>query len=210
VTALSDKSDNVVRFDLFERLNTGGIVLSPQEVRACIYRGKFAEFIRELSQNETFQSLLKLQVNSRNDGTSEELVLKFFAYLFDRANFKGNVKDFLNDYMKASNNDPNYDYHTKRQLFQDTVSYLRNATNGFFLRRRKGGHITPLNQFEAVMVGIGELILSGNSIQIPEPGWLEDQDLVEHSTGPTNTRKMLEGRIRRAKELFSPNPDDTV
>jgi hypothetical protein len=132
VTALSDKSDNVVRFDLFERLNTGGIVLSPQEVRACIYRGKFAEFIRELSQNETFQSLLKLQVNSRNDGTSEELVLKFFAYLFDRANFKGNVKDFLNDYMKASNNDPNYDYHTKRQLFQDTVSYLRNATNGFF------------------------------------------------------------------------------
>ena len=41
VTALSDKSDLQVRFDLFERLNGGAVSLTPQEVRACIYRGAF-------------------------------------------------------------------------------------------------------------------------------------------------------------------------
>lgn len=39
IVTLSDKSDAQVRFDLFERLNTGGIKLSDQEIRNCVYRG---------------------------------------------------------------------------------------------------------------------------------------------------------------------------
>ena len=39
VVTLSDKSDDVVRFDLFERLNTGGVTLTNQEIRSCIFRG---------------------------------------------------------------------------------------------------------------------------------------------------------------------------
>ncbi|MGP5065109.1 DUF262 domain-containing protein, partial [Psychrobacter celer] len=48
VTTLSDKSDLKVRFDLFERLNTGGIKLTDQEIRACVFRGRFNDFISEL------------------------------------------------------------------------------------------------------------------------------------------------------------------
>jgi hypothetical protein len=84
---------------MFERLNRGGIALSPQEVRACIYRGDYAEFLREMAKNERFDSLLKLQKRKQSDGTKEELVLKFFAYLRDRNNFKGQVKEFLNQYI---------------------------------------------------------------------------------------------------------------
>jgi hypothetical protein len=40
VVTLNDKSDEVVRFDLFERLNTGGIALTAQEIRNCVYRGR--------------------------------------------------------------------------------------------------------------------------------------------------------------------------
>ena len=43
VTTLSDKSDKKVRFDLFERLNTGGLRLSDQEIRNCIYKGEFRD-----------------------------------------------------------------------------------------------------------------------------------------------------------------------
>ena len=45
IVTLSDKSDAQVRFDLFERLNTGGIKLSDQEIRNCVYRGRFNDFI---------------------------------------------------------------------------------------------------------------------------------------------------------------------
>ena len=38
VTTISDKSDLEIRFDLFERLNTGGVILTSQEIRSCVFR----------------------------------------------------------------------------------------------------------------------------------------------------------------------------
>src|SRR5690606_37715545 len=100
VTALSDKSDREVRYDLFERLNTGGVALSAQEVRACVYKGKFKDVVEELAGRDDFGSLLKLQKKRQSDGTREEQVLKFFAYLRNRGEFNGKVKDFLNRFAE--------------------------------------------------------------------------------------------------------------
>src|SRR5580658_15101 len=52
VTTLNDKSDLLVRFDLFERLNSGGVKLQPQEIRNCVYRGAFNDILKRLSANE--------------------------------------------------------------------------------------------------------------------------------------------------------------
>lgn len=99
VTALSDKSNVEARYEVFERLNTGGIALSPQEVRACVFQGEFADFIRDLAEDTEFKRLVKLQRVHQNDATREELVLKFFAYLEDRSSFSGAVGEFLTQYM---------------------------------------------------------------------------------------------------------------
>jgi hypothetical protein len=199
VTALSDKSDKEVRFDMFERLNNGGTILTPQEVRACVYRGKFSDFIRELSSSELFLAKLKLQKKRQNDGTKEELVLKFFAYLYDRDDFDGGVKKFLNNYMAKASRE--FNYEANRPLFYSVVETIDQFTDGPFLRQ--GVHVTPLNQFEGVMVGIADLLLRDKEIIPPPENWLNDPELKEHSTGGTNTPKKLRGRIRRAKELFS-------
>ncbi len=55
VVTLNDKSDTVVRFDLFERLNTGGIILTKQEIRACVYQGEFADALDNLSRIDDFR-----------------------------------------------------------------------------------------------------------------------------------------------------------
>ena len=47
VTVLNDMSDFEVRYDLFERLNTGGVILHPQEIRNCVFLGPFKNFIEE-------------------------------------------------------------------------------------------------------------------------------------------------------------------
>ena len=43
VVTLNDKSDKIIRFDLFERLNTGGVLLTEQEIRDCVFQGPFAD-----------------------------------------------------------------------------------------------------------------------------------------------------------------------
>jgi hypothetical protein len=68
--------------------------------------------------------------------------------------------------------------------------------------RESGGHTTPLNQIEGILVGAGELIQEGVSDFSPKPGWEEDAELVYHSTNGTNARGKLIGRIERSKELL--------
>lgn len=203
VTALSDKSDLHARFDLFERLNTGGIALTPQEVRACIYRGPFNDLLRELAEDSAFKRLVKLQKARQDDGTREEVVLKFFAYLNAQDRFAGAVTDFLNDYMEAAME--SFDVETGRALFHRVVTYLNTALSGPFIRR--GYPNTPMNQLEAVMVALGRIVSEGGTPVTPPPGWLDDPELVRSSTGATNTASMLRDRVSRARILWSAQPD---
>ena len=81
VTILNDRSDLAVRFDLFERLNSGGVKLQPQEIRNCVYRGPFNETLKTLSQNAALRGVVRLTADDETNGTYEELVLRFFAFL---------------------------------------------------------------------------------------------------------------------------------
>lgn len=63
--------------------------------------------------------------------------------------------------------------------------------------------VTPINQLEAVLIGIGRVIRSGKKLVKPPNGWENDEVLVEASTKGTNSRSMLFRRIERAEELFS-------
>jgi hypothetical protein len=98
VTTLNDKSDLSVRFDLFERLNSGGVKLQPQEIRNCVYRGPFNVLLKTLSQNQNFRTVVRLSDDDETNGTYEELVLRFFAFLDRYQQFGHSVLDFLNKY----------------------------------------------------------------------------------------------------------------
>lgn len=197
---LTDKSDPDVRFELFERLNSGSIQLTPQEVRRAVYRGEFSDFIEDLSTYEPFTSMLKLQEGKQKNGTQAEQVLKFFAYKNSRGEFKGQVKSFLNSYVKTTAK--SFNFEKEGNIFRESCDRLSDLLPGkFFL---KSDHsTTPLTEFEACLVAIGELVEAGEAITTPPDGWLDDPVLVRSSTGGTNTKSMLEARINRARYLFS-------
>ncbi|WP_036451358.1 DUF262 domain-containing protein [Mycobacterium marinum] len=198
VTALSDKSQLEVRFDLFERLNRGGVVLTSQEVRACIYRGSLNEMLQSAAGNVKFRSLVKLQRGHASDGTREEQVLKFLAYLEDRKNFTGNVTKFLNDFMEAHREvSAISSWH---ELFETVIEALFGIFGGPALRKGYGN--TPLNQFEALMVAAAEIIRSGHDVHGDPHIIMSDPVLVTNSTKGTNTKTALDRRIKRAKELL--------
>lgn len=200
VISLTDKSDPSVRFDLFERLNAGAISLTPQEVRACIYRGKFNTFIEELAVSDRFAALLKLDSASEKDGTQTEEVLKYLAYKNAQVLFSGKVKEFLNNYMDTATN--TFDYDKEQAIFFRAADFLLEATDGGpFLRA--GASTTPTVAFEACMVGVARLIENGTAPKIPDDDWINDEKLREYSRGGSNTKPLLQRRIDRAMEIFS-------
>ena len=203
VTVLNDKSDLSVRYDLFERLNTGGIVLHPQEIRNCVYLGDFKDFIIECSKNENFISSVKMTENSERTGSREELVLKFFAYYEDRNLFVHSVKEFLNDYMKKKTKSFN-NKSSLREIFTRTFELVHNILPNGIVRGNRT-NISPLILFEAISIGIADIIVENKehliTVEKLEP-LLNNEDLKRLTTGATNSRIKLNDRINFVKDYI--------
>lgn len=203
VTVLNDKSDFSVRYDLFERLNTGGVILLPQEIRNCVYIGEFKDFINYCSKNENFNNSVKMTESSERTSSREELILKFFAYYEDRDLFVHSVKGFLNDYMeKKTKRFTNKDQ--LKSLFEDTFSLInRHLPMGIVRGNRV--NITPLVLFEAISIGVGDLVAAGSTNVITSEALqhlLNNDDLRKLTTGATNSRKKLIERIDFVKNYL--------
>jgi len=193
ITVLNDKSDYQVRFDLFERLNTGGIVLHDQEIRNCVFQSAFNDFIKKCAQDSRLDAIIRR--NDKNGrGNIEELVLKFFAYFEDRNLFRHSVKKFLNDYMERKS----IKFDNKKQLetiFNDTIAVLiKIAPNGIVRKERPNS--TPLVLFEAITVGVADVLASKNSVDPKKlQKILDDEKLKTLTTGATNSLPKLLSRI---------------
>jgi hypothetical protein len=200
VVTLSDKSDKAVRFDLFERLNTGGIVLTPQEVRDCVYRGKFSNFLEKVSKDQNFRRSVKLTKKQLSDGTREECVLRFFSFLDRYKDFDHSVRDFLNSYMSDATK--SFRYSAAEELFTATFSQLAQAfPNGIHRPTRRA--TTPLNLYEGVAVGAALAIQKRKKIVtrgIKE--WMGSDDLLTYSTQATNDKKNVVGRSEYCRDRF--------
>lgn len=199
VTTISDKSDFNVRFDLFERLNTGGVKLEPQEIRSCIYRGRFNEKLKEFSQNQLFSKLVRFEKSSEKDGTREEFVLRFFAFLYRYNEFQHSVVDFLNNYMAEASK--HFDYSYNEDLFSVVFQELSQALPKGLTRGKK--RVTAANLYEAVTVGAALAYKETGKIKTAGvEEWIIHDELKKLTTGGTNTRNMVKARIEYCRDKF--------
>jgi len=140
---------------VFERINSGGIRLSPQEIRNCIALGPFTAMVRDLNNNEAWRRVFG-PINKR--AKDEELIVRFLA-LHDewKAYYKPMVK-FLNDYAAKMNRAPREKLDQLRQVFENTILLVDEA-----LGNRAFRPVRSLNAavFDAVMVGISSQLSAG-------------------------------------------------
>ncbi len=92
-----DNNDGI--YKIFERINTAGTKLSPQEIRSAAYHGEFSELLSGFAENKQWIDFIKTKNNRR---THQELILRFFALYFDIDNYKAPMKHFLNVYMSKN------------------------------------------------------------------------------------------------------------
>ena len=111
-------------FMIFERLNTGGVNLQPQEIRMALYHGDFVRVLKELNEHPAWRRLYGKRSRRLKD---MEMILRFFAFLYDGSKYRSPMREFLNRYM-ASNKDLSrrLEYEMVR-TFTDTVTVLEKA-----------------------------------------------------------------------------------
>ncbi|MDF2190318.1 DUF262 domain-containing protein [Paraflavitalea sp. CAU 1676] len=167
-------SDPRFKYHMFKRLNTGGQLLSEQQIRNCTIRllnVRFNEFIIDLSKRENFKTCIQnLTSEQFLDAYDQELVLRYFALKNYRDNFKHDLADFLTDYMEGVS-DPDislpFDYEKEEENFETTFAILANSMGelafGYANKKKKIVRGFGIYQFEAFAIGLQASIAQWNS-----------------------------------------------
>ncbi|MGD1700462.1 DUF262 domain-containing protein [Dapis sp. BLCC M229] len=198
----------------FERLNTGGVDLSKQEVRHCLYHGKFDELLLELSRNPIFAEAWGIPTQNDDPDLEKnnlykkmedaELVLRFFA-LRNKDYFRGQMEDFLNFYMIKSTQFSDKDIESLREIFLETIELANQLyEETLFKPFNAKKPISYKAYYDAVMVGLSkhlsnaELLISKKYMVIEETKKLLEEDQLRLLTGGGKTKADIQQRI----ELF--------
>lgn len=147
--------DNASVYFVFERLNTGGAKLYPQEIRSCISPGKFIDLLKDINGNATWRKLFGPKSKRQKD---QELILRFLAFLHMREQYERPMREFLNEFTRRHRNlDDSLCSQFKREFF-DTVEVAYKA-----LDKRAFRPQSSLNAavFDSVMVGLAKRLESG-------------------------------------------------
>lgn len=111
-------------YEVFERINTGGIKLSPQEIRSCICHGNFNDYLHRLNDNTEWRAMYGPKSKRLKD---VELILRFMAFYENGADYNSPMKHFLNDYMKKKRNLSDAQLQELGDVFAKMVHFVTTA-----------------------------------------------------------------------------------
>jgi hypothetical protein len=222
-TIINRSGDPLVKYEMFKRLNTGGSLLSPQEIRNCSSRmieggDKFYEAIQSLAGDDCFKgSIRRLPSSSVEQRGDEELVLRYFAVTDYRDGFKGNIEEWLDGLMEEYlfNRKP-FDLALKGQRFRDIFRLIFNklsdqAFTRFSESGESTGRLAPA-YYEAVVAAfdkhydlLSNIPSADLKARLQEA--FDSQDFKD-ATGPgANTIAKLNRRIEVASRYLSGHVD---
>ena len=134
----SPKNDTGM-YQIFERINTGGRTLKPQEIRNCVYQGEFNKLLFELNKDDSWRYLIGDQEDSRM--ADLELILRYFAmkelYLDKESVTQINLVKFLNEYMSKNQNIDSKAYDNYKKEFEFIIKILRDQLSNKAFRNLK-------------------------------------------------------------------------
>ena len=167
VNIVKKESDKMIQYELFQRLNTGGSIATPQEVRNCILlmlNKDLYNLMRSLADSESFKSCIALSDRLYEEQYDMELVLRFIL-LFDIDNTSlqqlgGDVSEFLTDRISKMAREPNLDISHIKKAFYLTFDILNNTMGDNSFKRYRsekdrflGGFL--VSAYEVIALGIG-------------------------------------------------------
>ena len=179
-----------VKYNIFKRINTGGLPLSKQEIRNALNAGEATQLLADLARSDAFLQIASSSIQDKR-GLDQECILRFFAFtLFPDTGYteyeRLGFDRFLNDTMAHINKMP----LDKLDKLEKTFKKAMNAAYEIFgesaFRRAgviRGSYRSEINMalFEVWSVNLGRLSKDKISKLIEKKGYLVNafQDLLE-------------------------------
>jgi len=191
-----DPKDNTSIYHIFERLNTGGTGLTPQEVRNCTYHGPFNDLIVELNRDSTWR-----QIFGTSDADARmrdiELIVRFLA-LYDKIDsYAKPMKQFLNDYMAEHQMETNREPHESK--FINTIKRIHEAFGPKPFHIKRGINVAV---FDSVSIAFAESVTTPRNIVRRFEKLLANPSYEETISSGTTDVDTVKRRVNLAQEIL--------
>lgn len=197
------KEDDSSVFEIFSRLNTGGVNLSNQEIRACLYYSDFFRMLNILNQNSIWRNIYGKPEDRKFRDV--EIILRSFALLCDGENYSGSMNGFINRFAKKAMNYSTSEIEYFENLFTSFLESCSEISRETFATK-KGEFNGAL--FDSVFVATvdryyKEKSLVGGKTQPDKINALKkDVEFEEAITHSTSHTKMVKKRLEKAREYL--------
>jgi hypothetical protein len=205
---ISHFTNSGIRFEIFERLNSGGVPLTEQEIRNATLRGSFNVMLNKIAESQAFLSAMALK---KPDARlrHHELILRFLAVRASIEDYKPPLKMILSEFMRTHRTDNEIAIKDFELLFANA---LRNVVSVFgiesFKRYREKDGVADFENsvskavFELEMLSLSFLtekeVLSKSSAIVAafQALSLADQSFAESLSRATDHRSRFYHRLR--------------
>lgn len=210
------KDNDSSLYQIFERINTSGKILKPQEIRNCVYQGNLNTLLFELNQDINWRKLYGVEEEDPRM-LDMEFILRFFALGSEEIKREStgqiSLKMFLNEYMGNKSHNYTTFINNKRIEFQNVMKFLYETLGIISFRNisSEGNYQTRFNPtiFDSVSIatnyaittlGLENILIDG--LRDKHLKLLQNETFKEYSSIRTTNNQHINGRIRLACRIL--------
>ncbi|WP_281234621.1 DUF262 domain-containing protein [Flavobacterium gelatinilyticum] len=201
-------------FQIFERINTSGKILKPQEIRNCVYQGNLNSLLFTLNKNEFWRDLFGQNEDARMNDL--EFILRFFALSDNEIKSKSDgqisLKLFLNNFMGKKQNNSKSFIENKRKEFQTTMEFVFEnfGVNAFKNINSENSYLTRFHPtiFDSIsiatnfVINIKNLKIKLENAEIKHKELLSNTEYKVYTSSRTTNIEHINGRINLACRIL--------
>lgn len=196
--------DHSVVFEVFNRLNSGGVNLKPQEIRTSLFHSSFYEMLYRINLKKEWRALTPSEIPDLNM-KDVEIILRGFAMLIDGENYKPSMTKFLNRFSFKAKMYPDENIKYLENLFSVFAEKASKESQEMF--HSKTGRFN-ISIFESIFVASCSNAFKEKSFAVldideKKVNYLkEDDGFLNAMQSETASTKNVTYRINKAKEIL--------
>jgi hypothetical protein len=189
---------------IFERLNTGGVNLQPQEIRVALYHGELVRVLQSLNEDPAWRKLYGPKSLRLKD---IELILRFLAFYYYADKYESPMKNFLNRYMATNRNLQRQTEAELKKVFGTATKVILDGIGAKAFRPKRAINTAVI---DSLMTGIAKRIALkgspiGNFTELNRrfEKLMADQSYVESTETGTSQEANVRTRLMKAEAAFA-------
>ena len=190
-------------YTIFERLNTGGMNLQPQEIRVALYHGELVAVLQKLNDDPAWRALIGPKSKRLKD---MEMILRFFAFLYFSQKYEAPMKLFLNRYMATNRSLAVQSEESLGKIFTLTTTTI---LEGIGMKAFRPKRTVNAAVVDSLMTGLAKRLLAHGplkdygALRASYESLITDTAYLESTETGTSQPANITTRLTKAEGAFS-------